>query len=318
MKIPIAEDEAVFIEHRSDSGYDSRLPGNGVLVSYQDLSVGDIDRNEVNTNPNTPWLKVIEADQGDDLVRGSNQGEASDLFLNNTTFGASGVQIRTHDGVLVPWVATITGEDNMTVSFEAPRCSPGFQLNMDDHGSTVLPDESPTITITGNTEDCTADLTSSDGRGVSLAATTDGYQLTYTSPGVAPSSSVLRGTITCEDDVMDIEHPVQVFDRIPLTSSFVATVHPEQPTLLEIPIGSEGTGDQRYSIVIDGPLGRVASGDTAMTLRGDDTYDLTVDPNGLLSENMLVYGSLHIVTQEGMEWTIDVELQQRQHPRNGG
>ena len=46
-----------------------------------------------------------------------------------------------------------------------------------------------------------------------------------------------------------------------------------------------------------------------MTLRGDDTYDLTVEPNGLLSENMLVYGSLHIVTQEGMEWTIDVELQ---------
>ena len=94
-----------------------------------------------------------------------------------------------------------------------------------------------------------------------------------------------------------------------MTSSFVATVHPEQPTLLEIPIGSEGTGDQRYNIVIDGPLGRVASGDTSMTLRGDDTYDLTVEPNGLLSENMLVYGSLHIVTQEGMEWTIDVELQ---------
>ena len=74
----------------------------------------------------------------------------------------------------------------MTVSFDAPRCSPGFNLDMDDHGSTVLPEESPTIIITGSTDDCTADLTSSDGRGVSLAATTDGYQLTYTSPGVAP------------------------------------------------------------------------------------------------------------------------------------
>ena len=108
---------------------------------------------------------------------------------------------------------------------------------------------------------------------------------------------------------MDIEHPVQVFERIPLASSFLATVHPEQPTVLEIPIGSEGSGDQRYNIVIDGPLGRVASGNPSVTLRGEDTYDLTVEPNGLLSENMLVYGSLHIVTQEGMEWTIDVELQ---------
>ena len=120
----------------------------------------------------------------------------------------------------------------MTVSFDAPRCSPGFNLDMDDHGSTVLPEESPTIIITGSTDDCTADLTSSDGRGVSLAATTDGYQLTYTSPGVAPSSSVLRGTITCGEDVVDIEHPVQVYERIPLSSSFLATVHPERPTSL--------------------------------------------------------------------------------------
>ena len=216
LKIPIADDEAVFIEHRSDSGYDSRLPGNGVLVSYQDLSVGDIERNEVNTNPNAPWLKVIEADEGDDLVRGSNQGEASDLFLNNTTFGASGVQIRTHDGVLVPWVATVMGEDNMTYRLKLHVVLQNSTRHgrPRKHGVT-----GPTITITGNTDICTADLTSSDGRGVSLAATTDGYQLTYTSPGVAPSSSVLRGTITCGDDVMDIEHPVQVFERIPLASS---------------------------------------------------------------------------------------------------
>ena len=35
-------------------------------------------------------------------------------------------------------------------------------------------------------------------------------------------------------------------------------------------------------------IGVGCSGDTSMTLRGDDTYDLTVEPNGLLSENMLV------------------------------
>ena len=229
---------------------------------------------------------------------------------------ASGVQIRTHDGVLVPWVATVSGEDNMTVSFER-HVALRIQLDMDDPRSTVLPEESPTINH-GSTEDCTADLTSSDGRGVSLAATTDGYQLTYTSPGVAPSSSVLRGTLTCGEDVVDIEHPVQVYERIPLSSSFLATVHPERPTLLEIPIGSEGSGDQRYNIVIDGPLGRVASGDTSMTLRGDDTYDLTVEPNGLLSENMLVYGSLHIVTQKAWNGRSMWNFKQRQHPRNGG
>ena len=41
LKIPINDNESVFIEHRSDSGYDSRLPGHGILF-YQDLSVGDL------------------------------------------------------------------------------------------------------------------------------------------------------------------------------------------------------------------------------------------------------------------------------------
>lgn len=309
LKIQIAEDEAVFIERRSDSGYDARLPGNGVLVSYQDRSVGDIERNEVNTNPNTPWLKVIEADEGDDLVRGSNQGEASDLFVNNTTFGASGVKIRTHDGVLVPWVATISGEENMTVSFVAPRCTAGFQIDVDDHGSTVLPDESIPIVVNGNTDNCTAELTSSDGRGVDLVSTDDGHQLVYTSPGIAPSSSVLRGTISCQESIVDIEYPVQVFERIPVPSTFNARVHPDQPTNLDIPLSSIGTGVQRYNIMIDGPLSRVASGESSIALRGDDTYVLTVDPNGLLTENMLVFGTLHLTTQDGMEWTVGVELQ---------
>ncbi len=309
LKIPIGQDESVFIEHRSDSGYDSRLPGNGVLVSYQDLSVGDMERNEVNTNPNTPWLKVIEADEGDDLVRGSNQGEASDLFLNNTTFGAEGVAIRTHDGVLVPWVATISGEENMTVSFEAPSCTPGFEVNMDDHGSTVLPDQSPNIDLIGDVVDCSASLTSSDGRGVDLVSTSNGYDLAFASPGVAPSTAMLRGTITCDDNSVNIEHAVQVFERIPVPSLFEATVHPSQPTTLSIPLESVGHGEQRYSVVIDGPLSRIASGETSINLNGQDTYELTIEPGGLLSESMLIFGTIHLMTQDGMQWTVEVELQ---------
>ena len=309
LKIPIAQDEAVFIEHRSDSGYDSRLPGNGVLVSYQDLSVGDIERNEVNTNPNTPWLKVIEADEGDDLVRGSNQGEASDLFLNNSTFGAEGVEIRTHDGFLVPWVATITGEDNITVSFEAPHCNPEFHVDMDDHGSTILPGQSLSIDITGDAVDCTANLMSSDGRSVSLESTNSGHELVYSATGMAPSTAILRGTITCDGMTLDLEHPVQVFERIPLSSLYEANVHPSQPTTLSIPLDSVGGGEQRYSVVLDGPLSRVATGEAFITLRGQDAYELVVEPNGLLSENMLIFGSVHLVTEEGTEWTVEIELQ---------
>jgi hypothetical protein len=36
---------------------------------------------------------------------------------------------------------------------------------------------------------------------------------------------------------------------------------------------------------------------------------LEIEPNGLLTENMLVYGTVQLRTEEGMTWTIDVELQ---------
>ena len=44
-------------------------------------------------------------------------------------------------------------------------------------------------------------------------------------------------------------------------------------------------------------------------LSDDSTYLLTIEPNGLLTENMLVYGSIELMTDEGMLWTIDVALE---------
>lgn len=309
LKIPISDTESVFIEHRSDSGYDSRLPGAGILVSYQDLSVGDFERNEVNTNPNQPWLKVIEADEGDDLVRGSNQGEASDLFRNNTSFGAEGVEIRTHDGILVPWIATVSGEENLSISFTAPSCNPSMDVDMGNHGSPVLPTGAISIDISGNTEPCTSELTSSDGRGVSLTRSEQGHTLTFSTEGTAPSTAFVEGTISCDGSTVHLRHPVHILNRIPLDSRFEATVHPEATTMLDIPIASFGDGSQRFSVSIDGPLARVASGDVSVLVNEDATYSLVIEPNGLLTENMLVYGTVMVSTDDGMSWTIDVELE---------
>ena len=297
------------MEHRSDSGFDSRLPGSGLLVSYHDLSVGDIERNEVNTNPNLPWLKVVEADEGEDLVRGSNQGEASDVFVNNTRFGAEGVKIRTHDGVLVPWVATFSGDDNLSVSFSAPNCTPGFTLDLNDHGTTVLPAESVPVSIVGATETCTSELTSSDGRGVGLVNDEGTYRIQFSMQGTPNSVATVAGTVTCEDSVVDIEHTVHVLNRIPSVGSYSAVVHPESTTVLNVPLPSDGAGEQRLFVHLDGPLERVANVPTSIILADEAGCTLTVEPNGLLSENMLIHGELILSTDEGQRWVIDVELE---------
>lgn len=310
LKIPIAEHESIFIEHRSDFGYDSRLPGHGVLVTYQDLSVGDFEQNELNTNPDLPWLKVVEADGRQDLVSGANQGEPSDLFLNNSSFGASGVDIRTHDGVQIPWTAHVNVEENSTsVSFTAPGCNPSFTIDLPDHGAPILVDGIIPLGLEGaELSSCSANLTLTDGRTVSLSADSDEPSLVFSSLGTANSLSRLVGNLNCDGSSIHLDYPVQVLNRIPIESEYTATIDPFAKTMLDVPITSFGDGQQRVNVLMDGPLERVASAATSVDLN-EGLLSVTIEPNGLLTDNMVVYGELVLMTEEGLAWTIDIELQ---------
>jgi hypothetical protein len=53
----------------------------------------------------------------------------------------------------------------------------------------------------------------------------------------------------------------------------------------------------------------VASGEVSVLVAEETSYVLAVEPNGLLTENMLIYGTVMISTDDGMSWTIDVELE---------
>ncbi|MCH1537996.1 MAG: immune inhibitor A [Candidatus Poseidonia sp.] len=308
LRVPLGTNEAVFIELRTDFGYDSRLPGHGVLVTYQDQSVGDIDDNEVNTNPNLPWLMVIEADGRQDLVSGANQGEASDAFTNGSQFGANGVEIRTHDGVLVPWTAKVLIENETTIEFTSMNCSPNVLLNLPDHGATILSTgtidtEVPITTI------CSSQLSSSDGRVVEMTPhESETYHLNFSSNGTPNSIAVLTGLIECGDDVFDIEYTVHTLNRIPIESYYSGQVNVDSNTLLEVPIDSLGANSQRLSVHIDGALARVSSGATSVTLGENSTYALTIEPNGLLVNNMIVQGTIELHTEEGQQWVIQIEL----------
>ena len=308
LRVPLGTSEAVFIELRTDFGYDSRLPGHGVLVTYQDQSVGDIDDNEVNTNPNLPWLMVIEADGRQDLVSGANQGEASDAFTNGSQFGANGVEIRTHDGVLVPWTAKVLVENETTIEFSSMNCSPNVPLNLPDHGATILSTgtintEVPITTI------CSSQLSSSDGRAVEMTPhQSETYHLNFSSTGTPNSIALLTGFIECGDDVFDIEYTVHTLNRIPIESYYSGQVNVDSNTLLEVPIDSLGANSQRLSVHIDGALSRVSSGATSVTLGENSTYALTIEPNGLLVNNMIVQGTIELHTEEGQQWVIQIEL----------
>ena len=80
---------------------------------------------------------------------------------------------------------------------------------------------------------------------------------------------IIQGTISCGLSSVDLEYPVHVMNRIPLDSTFSATIHPTEPTSLTVPIESFGTGEQRLSVTLDGPLSRVASGPDDVVVKED-------------------------------------------------
>ncbi len=314
LRIQEEEQQVIWIEHRTDFGFDSHLPGHGILVTMQDRSVGDEERNELNRDADQPWLAVLEADGRDDLRKGTNDGEASDLFTNGTSFGAQGVLIRDHDGFLVPWTATVSGEENLSLQFSAANCTPGFSANGPDFGAVLLPSEP--LMFTMQTEaPCTLNhsLTLTDGRGIVLEprnltpGTTD-VSLQFGWNGTANSESILQGTITCGIGTLDLSTKVLTLARIPVENLVTGTLLTNQKSTIMLPIESTGTGSQSFTLDLDGPMSRVATIEDRITLTGEDELEVQIAPNNLLENGMRVRGELVLIDSNGHRWMYELEF----------
>ena len=314
LRIPLGEEQYIWIERHSDVGFDSHLPGHGILVMQQDRSIGDEERNELNRDPEQPWLRVIEADNGDQMLLGINDGEASDVFRNGTAFGAQGVLIRDHDGILVPWTAHVEGEDNMTIRFTAEHCSPEITVNGPDFGAVMLPSDSLQLEIESTIEcSLTHNFTLTDGRAVTLepANLTIGMNridLTFSSNGTANSESRIEGVLGCEGSVVDFSTQVLTLSRIPIETQIEGTLHAQKASTIRIPIPSNGQGSQSFTIDLDGPMSRVGTVENRFVLDGDDDLEIAIEPNGLLVDGMKVKGDLILIDTNGHRWTYTLDF----------
>ncbi len=313
LKIPLNEMETIWIEYRSNSGFDQHLPGSGILVTYQDRSVGDEDRNELNRDSDQPWLRVIEADGRTDLLNGANSGEAADLFLNNTSFGASGVQIYTHDGFLVPWVATVEINITVEIHFTAPNCSPHFEVDIPDFGGVYLLSENlPLVVSSTQTCDLTHDLILSDGRGFveqnfTINDENVEIELQYNSPATINAISTLEGFIHCGEDSLYLKTQILTLGRIPVENTVSGTLTAFGTSTIEVPILSRGNSSQTFTVELDGPMSRIGTVSNQISLDGSDKAFIEIEPNGLLENRMSVNGELILISQTGHRWTIELE-----------
>ncbi|MFL2951892.1 MAG: immune inhibitor A domain-containing protein, partial [Candidatus Thalassarchaeaceae archaeon] len=118
LKIGIAPGEFIWVTLRSNIGFDRGLPGHGILVEQQDLAFGDFESNLVNIDPTKPWVKIVEADGDDALLRARDYGSSGDTFTAGDRFGHTGNQIWDNRGRLVPWTITVTSHTDESATIE--------------------------------------------------------------------------------------------------------------------------------------------------------------------------------------------------------
>jgi immune inhibitor A len=72
--------EYFLIEYRKKTGFDSALPGEGLLLWHIDDSIGSLEENNVNADWENPRVSLRQADGRIDLELGYNTGDAGDPF----------------------------------------------------------------------------------------------------------------------------------------------------------------------------------------------------------------------------------------------
>ena len=316
LKIQISQSEVVWLEYRSNSGFDSHLPGSGLLVTYQDKSVGDVEQNELNRDPEQPWLSVIEADGRNDMTSGTNSGEAADLF-NSGSFGADGVKIYDHDGVLVPWIATVEHNDDLFVNFTAPNCSPSMDIDLQDHGYVTLPGDEFVFTATSS-ENCLMelDLLLSDGNQIFFANSSDAQMTAGTKQFTAiingtrtpQSQSTLTGSISCGSSYFEINTMLLTLGKIPIPSEILGEIDTDQQQQISLKIDSMGNFSNSFRVEVNGPLSRIAETSDEIFLDESSQLVIDIDPKGLLSDGMIINGEIVLVSFSGHRWEYPVEF----------
>ena len=315
-KIKIGQDEYVWIEYRGNNNYDNILPGNGILVSYQDNSVDGFEDNELNIDNQRPYLKIIEADGNQDLLQGINEGDASDVFTNGTLFGSKGVEIRNHDGFLVDWYAEVSIGIKPVIQIKSDSCQSELTGNLPDHSITMLVNESVEISLL-STIDCqiSNQLQSTDGRLIAIsddqlyAGIEKKLALTFNSVSNPNSLTKLTGKLVCGTEVLDVDTQILTLSRIPTNGEYNSEIPAKSNSEIFIPIKSTGKGSQTFEVHIDGALTRIADSSDTITLNGEeDLLLITINHNDLLSNNMLVNGHIEIVDTAGNTWFVEIEL----------
>ena len=313
----ISPTETVYFEYRGDIGFDRELPGHGLLVSIKDEYQKDMTGNEVNIDPSSPFLRILEADSNSNLVTGSDSGSQSDLFAEGDIIGSDGYIIHDAHGRIVDWNVTVIEMNENSIELS-------IRFNSESTND-VLPERSTVELLPQDSIELIFDVDNSCIPWISLTSTDDrnprinitsqisglnnSVSLDWIQPSIIGSSGTLSGSIGCGGETYrNVLIKWAIVPHKMVNSFFETSIPHDESSQLFIPVELIGDGERIYSVTIEGALDRIADVENTIVISESNIINLTVNPNGLLTPNMFAEGTIVLYSDEGTRSDIYVTL----------
>ena len=320
LNLIIGPGENIKITNRGNYGFDTSLPGHGILVEHQDTNNGDTGSNLVNTDSKNAWLKIIEADGDDALIRNKDSGSGGDVFTDGDIFGntdtSNGMIIYDNRGRLVSWSASVEylGNDDYLISITPIINTDKINIITPRQPVELLNQESLFVEV-DNSEVCDFKIQIQTHNGNMINQTVEKLPTGVISVPVMkidetyPLSGNIIGTMGCDSNYRQIDlrwH--NVGHRIISDSFFLMIDHDKENTYSILP-EYDGDSSRFYNIEIQGAASRIATLEQSQNIIPGDEIEVSVDPDGLLLPGMIARGELVLVDNFGIELRIPVTFE---------
>ena len=320
LNLIIGPGENIKITNRGNYGFDSSLPGHGILVEHQDTNNGDTGSNLVNTDSKNAWLKIIEADGDDALIRNKDSGSGGDVFTDGDIFGntdtSNGMIIYDNRGRLVSWSASVEylGNDDYLISITPIINTDKINIITPRQPVELLNQESLFVEVV-NSEVCDFKIQIQTHNGNMINQTVEKLPTGVISVPVMkidetyPLSGNIIGTMGCDSNYRQIDlrwH--NVGHRIISDSFFLMIDHDKENTYSILP-EYDGDSSRFYNIEIQGAASRIATLEQSQNIIPGDEIEVSVDPDGLLLPGMIARGELVLVDNFGIELRIPITFE---------
>ena len=320
LNLIIGPGENIKITNRGNYGFDTSLPGHGILVEHQDTNNGDTGSNLVNTDSKNAWLKIIEADGDDALIRNKDSGSGGDVFTDGDIFGntdtSNGMIIYDNRGRLVSWSASVEylGNDDYLISITPIINTDKINIITPRQPVELLNQESLFVEV-DNSEVCDFKIQIQTHNGNVINQTVEKLPIGVISVPVMkidetyPLSGNIIGTMGCDSNFRQIDlrwH--NVGHRIISDDFFLMIDHDKENTYSILP-EYDGDSSRFYNIEIQGAASRIATLEQSQNIIPGDEIEVSVDPDGLLLPGMIARGELVLVDNFGIELRIPVTFE---------